>query len=299
MNIPPRLSNTSTDYLAHTPSADTQRLAPQAPMLRQAPPTLSDAQNSASTTTARGAENADMDTALNSIMDALSSLLGNIKQLVAQLSPKKTEPNTPAPIPANPRYEPHTAKPYSQTALVDGFRQQRGTMNCVTVAGIKAAMQRFGGPNEIYSSVQKTPDGYDISMRDNPNRIFHVTNEEIDEATQKSGFTGNNEKMLKEANFMYAVSAKRAQFENNDGRASESFSAALATLDSWEHTHEGLYRLGLKNYVEQTSAIDLANGAPGVMASDNHVYTVLNGRKDDYGTLGYRPAPWDSALKLR
>ena len=260
---------------------------------------MSDARLPTSNTSARRAENADINQLMKNMMGVLISLMGNIKQLLDKLTQTKTEPNAPASTPANPRYEPHAAKPYSQTALVDGFRQKRGTMNCVSVAGIKAAMQRFGGPNEIYSSVEKTRDGYDISMRDNPNRIFHVTNEEIDEATRKSGFTGNNEKMLKEANFMYAVSAKRAQFENNDGRASESFSAALATLDSWEHTHEGLYRLGLEHYVEHTSAMDLANGAPGVMASNDHVYTVLNGRKDNYGSLGYSPAPWDSALKLR
>ncbi len=55
---------------------------------------------------------------------------------------------------ANTRLQTQTANPYTPTALLNGFRQLRGSMNCVTVAGIKAAMQRFGGPNEVYWSVK-------------------------------------------------------------------------------------------------------------------------------------------------
>ncbi|AZE81641.1 hypothetical protein C4J98_0196 [Pseudomonas orientalis] len=190
-------------------------------------------------------------------------------------------------------------RPYTQNELLSGFSQKWGTMNCVTVAGIKAAMQRFGGPDQVYASVERTSDGFTVRMRDNPAKTYHVTHAELNEAAARSGFRGTNQKMLNEANFMYAVSAKRAQMENNDGYASQSFSAALNSLDSWEHTHEGLDRLGLRNYVRPASAQELINGVPGVMAQNDHVFTVLNGRTDNYGTSGYRPDPRAYALTLR
>lgn len=190
------------------------------------------------------------------------------------------------------------SRPYSPNELVSGFSQKWGTMNCVTVAGIKAAMQRFGGPNQVYSSVEQTKDGFNIRMRDNPNKTYHVTHAELRYAAASSGFRGTNQKMLNEANFMYAVSAKRAQHENNDGYASRSFAAAVSSLNTWEHTQEGLDRLGLRNYVRPAFAQDLIRGAPGVMAQNDHVFTVLNGRTENYGSLGYQPNPWASALKL-
>ncbi|WP_339551171.1 hypothetical protein [Pseudomonas sp. MYb541] len=193
---------------------------------------------------------------------------------------------------------PIASRPYSPNELVSGFSQKWGTMNCVTVAGIKAAMQRFGGPNQVYHSVERTKDGFDIRMRDNPNKTYHVTYSELQYAAASSGFRGTNQKMLNEANFMYAVSAKRAQHENNDGYASRSFAAAVSSLDTWENTQEGLDRLGLRNYVRPATAHDLIRGVPGVMAQSNHVFTVLNGRTENYGRLGYQPNPWAPALKL-
>lgn len=190
------------------------------------------------------------------------------------------------------------SRPYSPHELVSGFSQKWGTMNCATVAGIKAAMQRFGGPAQIYSSVEQTKYGFNIRMRDNPNRTYHVTYAELQYAAAHSGFRGMNQKMLNEANFMYAVSAKRAQFENNDGTASRSFAAAVSSLDTWEHTQEGLDRLGLRNYVRPTTAQNLIRGVPGVMDQNDHIFTVLNGRAESYGSLGYRPNPWAPALML-
>ncbi|MDQ0651341.1 hypothetical protein [Pseudomonas cedrina] len=204
-----------------------------------------------------------------------------------------------APITYQRSNPPSSARPYTPNELISGFSQKWGTMNCVTVAGIKAAMQRFGGPNQIYSSVEQTRDGFNITMRDNPGKTYRVTYAELQYAAAHSGFKGTNQKMLNEANFLYAVSAKRAQEENNDGYASRSFAAAVGSLNTWEHTEEGLNRLGLRNYVQHTRAQDLINGAPGVMAQNDHVFTVLNGRTENYGSMGYRPDPWASALKLR
>lgn len=72
----------------------------------------------------------------------------------------------------------------------------------------------------------------------------------------------------------------------------------MSSLDTWEHTQEGLDRLGLRNYVRPAFAQDLIRGVPGVMAQNGHVFTVLNGRTENYGSLGYQPNPWAPALKL-
>ncbi|WP_145994212.1 hypothetical protein [Pseudomonas sp. QC2] len=269
MNIYAQLRATVESYLPQAPRADTQRSAPRAPQAQRGGHAISFAGGDAPTNRPDGGDQ------------------------------KWATRATPSSNAFQRGTQPITARAYTPNELVSGFSQKWGTMNCVTVAGIKAAMQRFGGPNQVYSSVEQTRDGFNIRMRDNPNLTYHVNYAELKYAAERSGFKGTNQKMLNEANFMYAVSAKRAQVENNNGYARQSFAAALNSLDSWEHTHEGLYRLGLSNYVQQTNAQDLINGAPGVMAQDNHVVTVLNGRKDNYGTPGYRPDPWMQALKLR
>ncbi|MDL2182746.1 hypothetical protein P5706_00890 [Pseudomonas sp. ChxA] len=228
----------------------------------------------------------------------INSRFSNTNAYHPPLNPAAYSPGTHASGRQERSVQPQANGPYSPAALLDGFWQKWGTMNCVTVAGIKAAMQRFGGPNEVYFSVQRTYGGFDVRMRDNPRKVYHVTFDELAHATRHSGFRGNNQKILNEANFMYAVSAKRAQLENNDGYAARGFTAAVHSLDTWEHTAEGLNRLGLANYVQHTNAQDLINGAPGVMAENDHVVTVLNGRKDHYGRVGYRPNPWAAALKL-
>ena len=189
--------------------------------------------------------------------------------------------------------EPKNGSPYSADDLVDGFRQKGGTENCVTVGGIKAAMQEFGGPKEVYSSVEKNGDGYDVKMRDDPNKTYHVTNDELKEAAQKSGFEGKNPQMLNDANFMYAVSAKREQMENKG-----SFSQSLGELNRVQDAIKGFERLGLQNHVQHTVVRELVNGASGVIAQDNHVAAVLDGKAEDYGKSGRTPDTGTFALKL-
>ena len=338
MNIYSLIRTTIEGYSPRNQQTDTPRSAPRASTPPKGPHAINFARNDekslAPNSTARGAKAEDISQVLRGVMGLFSALINDIKTLLGSLDQNSTKPDKQPTNPAKPSPNPHTvsndtptkrveepsqhrtkrnAQPlnpntsgynpevtntYRPADLVSGFSQKRGTMNCVTIAGIKAAMQRFGGPKEVYSSVERTKDGYDVKMRDNPNKTFRITQAELNYATQHSGFSGNNQKMLNDANFMYAVSAKRAQLENNDGYASHSFAAAVKSLDSWEHTQEGLNRLGLKNHVQRTTARELANGAPGVMDQNNHVFTVFNGRADDYGRLGNRPTPWAHALKL-
>ncbi|WP_455823931.1 hypothetical protein [Pseudomonas graminis] len=330
MNINQNSTRTSSSYPLRDVPTEARRSTP----LKSPSSNKPHAQNSAgilrkpqaTTSTAQYAGIALITTALQGMTRALASLTATIKMFLSALDQKQPKPDAP-PIVTQPDtnaktvtdiktntepstntdeitqtpengYEPVGHGPYRPSELLSGFWQKRGTMNCVTVAGIKAAMQRFGGPREIYSSVRRTQDGYDVIMRDNTNKTYQVTNRELAYATSQSGFSGNNKQILDNANFLYAVSAKRAQIENNDGVANRGFEEAVATLDTWEYTLEGLNRLGLKNHVDMTIARDLIHGAAGVMASNNHVVTVLSGATDDYGNRGYTPHPFAQAYKL-
>lgn len=310
MNINSNSSQMPSSYQSLDYPAEAQRFAPLTPPHSNKPR----AQNFAeSGVTAQDAGFALITQTLQGLTSALASLKAMIMKTSNARDQKKPEPYAQAFVAQSDTnrktgektqtqengYEPVAHGPYSPAQLLDGFWQKGGTMNCVTIAGIKAAMQRFGGPKEIYSSVEKTPDGYNVKMRDNPYKTYHVTNAELAYATRQSGFRGNNKQILDDANFLYAVSAKRAQFENNDGYAHRGFTAAVDSLNTWEYTEEGLGRLGLNNYVQETDAWDLINGAAGIMASNDHVVAVLNGATDNYGNRGYRPDSRASALKLR
>lgn len=158
----------------------------------------------------------------------------------------------------------------------DFFQVTEG--NCVTVSAIKAAMVKFGShPEGIYKSIERTIDGFDVVMRDGEK--VSITHEELQHAGDTSGFAGHG-KVLRHATFLYAVSAKRAQNENNDGRAGESFEAALRSLNDGETPGEALTRLGLKHHMRQGKVDELIDGAIGTLANKTHSVAVVDGNID-------------------
>lgn len=82
---------------------------------------------------------------------------------------------------------------------------------------------------------------------------------------------------------MYAVSAKRAQLENNDFRARQSFEVAMQTLNDGDFPGNALRRLGLFAYVRESSAQELAKGAIGTLAGNGHSVAVIDGALDLFG----------------
>lgn len=160
--------------------------------------------------------------------------------------------------------------------------------NCVTVSAIKAAMMKFGSsPHAIYHAVERTDDGYSVSMRDG--FVAQVTDAEIASAERHSHFGGTDSAMLKHANFLYAVSAKRAQAENNEGRAGHSFESAMQTLNNGEYPGDAFRRLGLFGYIQHATMQELANGALGTLAYDGHSVAVIDGHEERYGVKGAPP----------
>lgn len=174
----------------------------------------------------------------------------------------------------------------------NGFRQGRNG-NCVTISAIKAAMAKFGqSPTDIYKSVEKTPEGYKVVMRDG----FELTlsQAELDSAIRGSNFVALNDPgMLKDAHFLFACSAKRAQLENNDGRAKRSFAAAISTLNDGEDERgpgEGFKRLGLEKHMKRVSVRDFADTSMiGMVNRRGHSVAVVDGSEEIYGRRGQRP----------
>ena len=175
----------------------------------------------------------------------------------------------------------HEAENPSPGQIWDGF-YQGAEGNCVTVSAIKAALMRFGQDTRgIYKHIHLTPDGFDVTMRDSFR--LQLSHDEVSQATQASNFRGAHPQLLSYANFLYAVSAKRAQLENNDSRAGQSYAVALETLNDGEAPGEALRRLGLFGYIRESTVEELANGAIGTLADSFHSVAVVNGAVDYYG----------------
>lgn len=163
----------------------------------------------------------------------------------------------------------------------DGF-YQGAEGNCVTVSAIKAAIIRFWqDPQGIYKRIEVTQDGFEVVMRDSFK--LQLTHDEMLQAAAASNFYGSDAQLLNYANFLYAVSAKRAHLENNDFRAGHSYAAALETLNDGEFPGEALKRLGLFGYMRESTVEELVRGAIGTLADNGHSVVVINGQLDDYG----------------
>jgi len=154
--------------------------------------------------------------------------------------------------------------------------------NCATVSAIKAAMMRFGQkPKDIFRTVTERPEGFEVTMRDG--FPLTLTHEELAKARRVSQLTGADPVLLEDANFLYAVSAKRAQSENNDFRARQSFEVAMQTLNDGDFPGNALRRLGLFAYIRESNAEELAKGAIGTLAGNGHSVAVIDGALDLFG----------------
>lgn len=185
-----------------------------------------------------------------------------------------------------------------------GFKQGPDG-NCVTVSAIKAAMMKFGQkPTDIFKEVKAAGDGFDVQMRDGYR--LHLSQAEVKQAAEQARFEGDNPAMLTDANFLFAVSAKRAQNENNDGYARQSFTAALQSLNDGEDGGEGLMRLGLSGHMRKTTASELASGQLGVVSHQvmiqgewgGHSLAVIGGREEMWGKRGWQPPAGAEAFAL-
>ncbi|WP_338487314.1 hypothetical protein VRB78_14735 [Pseudomonas trivialis] len=179
---------------------------------------------------------------------------------------------------------------------------QNDERNCVTISAIKAAMMRFGhNPHGVFKRVQATATGFEVVMRDAYRlRISYAELEQAGKASDFKAVRPND--VLVNAQFLYAVSAKRAQLENNDGVGNQGYTAALTSLNDGEYPGQALRRLGLKNYVAPATLEDFRRGAIGTVADSVHSMAVIDGKLDDYGQASeLRESNWSnrSAIGLK
>lgn len=262
-------------------------------------PTTASAPTGASSRPGMGIEKArpGNENPLEKIIELLATISGMLTHYLERRKPARdkllleSKPVVPGPEarpPPTPLSVGETGR--KPTDIWGGFYQSVEG-NCVTVSAIKAAMTRFGqSPLAIYERITADADGYEVVMRDNYR--LHITRQELEQAAQASAFAGSDSAMLEDANFLYAVSAKRAHEENNEDTAGQSFAAALDTLNDGEVPGEAFRRLGLYAWLRESSVTELAQGAIGTLAYDCHSVAVIGGREERYGVRG-EPPPID------
>jgi hypothetical protein len=164
--------------------------------------------------------------------------------------------------------------------IIGSFRQGERSANCVSVAVIKASVEVFGLTG-VFQTINRTADEATVTMRDGI--AVTVTQDEIDLATQKSGFSlGSNTQLHTFACFAFAVMAKRAQRAHHEGVV--TYDEAIDALTNGESYAQGPEWLGLQQYVQKISKRDIWKFAGVVGASDKHCFLASFGWQDAYGT---------------
>ncbi|MGU9814249.1 hypothetical protein ACU684_02515 [Pseudomonas sp. LF135] len=190
-------------------------------------------------------------------------------------------------------YKPDASNPGKKPDNIWSGFSQGPDGNCVTVAAIKGAMMKFGQkPTDVFAEVHETAGGYHVKMRDGFE--LDLSKAELRHAASYAQFKGDNPSMMTDANFMYAVSAKRAQmegngFDDNPEVARQSFAHAMQSLNNGEMGREALDRLGLNGLYKDSSSSALASGALGVVDYGGHSMAVIGGRVELWGGRGGAP----------
>lgn len=271
--------------------------------------------------TIKGSGNrANLPKALNKYFPALSRILTHLHGMWRHAPYRHSPRVVPAPqprVPLKPQVLPQPSPPMVNPQAGDlpdlsskrngvkandiwgGFRQGPDG-NCVTVSAIKAAMVKFGqSPTDIYKEVRNVGEGYRVVMRDG--YALDLSRRELAEGAWGSKFVSRDSEMLKDAHFLFAASAKRAQLENNDGYAKQSFRAAVRSLNDGEDEYgpgEGLLRLGLRQHIKRVPVSELAKGVLGMVNRRGHSVAVIDGFEELFGSRGGAPKQGDAiALK--
>ncbi|UII69764.1 hypothetical protein LVW35_19065 [Pseudomonas sp. HN11] len=305
--------STSRNYLERPifdayPAPDrSARVLPEVPIRDATPPTVCPHRMPTSVS-----QHADAAVLMGTLIDLFKQLLNQIQSLVRKDVRPSDSVNHEKTLP-QPFVQPDTVQVDKQLDHISvlsnkpkgekpksiwrGFRQGKNG-NCVTISAIKAAMAKFGqNPKSIYASVEKTAEGYKVVMRDGFK--LNLTDSELNRAIRGSNFVGiDDQGMLKDAHFMFACSAKRAQIENNDGTAKRSFEAAIRSLNDGEDERgpgEGFKRLGLKAHTRRVKVSDFADKSLiGMVNRRGHSVAVVDGCEELYGRKGRRPTNGDA-----
>jgi hypothetical protein len=176
-------------------------------------------------------------------------------------------------------------------ATYESFPYHGATGREEHVAAIKVAMAAFGqSPTGVFTQVVRSGDGYNVTMKDGFK--LHITGEELQLAAKAAKFSGSDEGMVKDAQFLFGVMSKRQHLEQARNNATDPF-YSLYGKDSAYHAHRtypgvlaaagqgigggmALSYLGLKEHMQiiDASALGARVGVP-VDKGERHKNGVL------------------------
>ncbi|MFC6335368.1 hypothetical protein GIR22_10630 [Pseudomonas sp. CCM 7891] len=247
--------------------------------------------------------------ALTVLFNMLTDAIAKLMQLLGdEATPGVIKPDTPSVAVQEKTILPVTPKP--REALVDFSSRQNGEKpsniwsglyeqkqvfaqdyNVSThVATIKVAMMRFGqSPMDVFRSVTPSGDGYDVTMRDDFK--VHLSRGELKQVASSSNFSGDDQGMLKDANFILAAFIKRKKEGNVGNPPYASFDVALQESLKGEFHKRMLEGLGLVGHMRQAlTGHLLEKGAIGLIdLSYRRSVAVIEGAMDQHGRKGEAP----------
>ncbi|WP_177412916.1 type III secretion protein [Pseudomonas sp. R4-39-08] len=155
-------------------------------------------------------------------------------ELIEMFSDKNSEPSNTFLSEKAPRQKPDDIR-NGLRATYENFPYQGTTGREEHVAAIKVAMATFGqSPTGVFTQVVKSGDGYDVTMKDGFK--LHITAEELQLAAKAAKFSGGDESMVKDAQFLFGVMSKRQHLEQARNNATDPF-YSIYGKDSAYHAH--------------------------------------------------------------
>gem|GEM_PF-2372317 len=211
-------------------------------------------------------------------MQMMSQMMNMMSQMNGRNNGGNNGGNNPlGPVNNNNRVDPaNNTNPRRWGDLVGSWRQG-AEGNCVSVATIKAAMQKYG--NNVFKSTERTPDGgYNLTLQDG--KKVSVSAQELETANRMNRFVGNGAER-DYANLCYAAMAKRALENGHEG--ARTFARACHSLNNGEAVEYPMNLLGLKGKYKRISLNDMKNHDSVITWNHNHCLYANNGRVDGYG----------------
>ncbi|AZF27549.1 type III secretion protein [Pseudomonas sp. R2-60-08W] len=155
-------------------------------------------------------------------------------ELIEIFSDKNSEPSNTFLSEKAPRQKPDDIR-NGLRATYENFPYLGTTGREEHVAAIKVAMATFGqSPTGVFTHVVKSGDGYNVTMKDGFK--LHITGEELQLAAKAAKFSGGDEGMVKDAQFLFGVMSKRQHLEQARNNATDPF-YSIYGKDSAYHAH--------------------------------------------------------------
>ncbi|WP_438867106.1 hypothetical protein [Pseudomonas sp. L1(2025)] len=157
-------------------------------------------------------------------------------------------------------------------------------------AVIKMIMIKFGqNPTDMFKTVTRTGEFHDVTLRDGTQ--IQISDNELKQTAAASRFIGNDDSVIRNANFALCVFVKHKQMSSSKNGNHQGFERVLSNSLQGETSFNVLKGLGMAGLIRQIPSEALQqNGGIGVMTTDNFGACLV---KDDAGHDYGRRRPID------